>query len=218
MPPTLDHPATLHCNETGAKVSFQIAVGQDFRRTAKMDREWSLEKSVAFNHLIEKYGDKLKDQAILYNALTEYNLADFHWRWLEKAIVTSTDEYEWFYLEVNDSVQGVCIIFHPKSSRLDAKDIFYIDYIAAAYWNRNRPDNQKKYSNVGRLLISHTIQYAIDILGFRPGFCLHSLPTSETYYEGLGITKYEPDPAKQDLRYFEACESCALALSKVPHG
>jgi len=159
----------------------------------------------------------MSNQAALGKRLIEYGLSDFHWNWSSKALKTTTDEYQWFYLEAENKIQGVCIIFHPKNSRIDSNEIFYIDYIAAAYRNRNRPNHNKRFSNVGKLLIAEAIKYSIQILELRPGFCLHSLPSAESYYRAIGMNEFESDPNYLNLRYFEACEKCALDLAKGSH-
>lgn len=207
----------LICKETNSAVPYQILVGLDNARTLTLDQQWSLEKAVIIKLLIANHKDEISNNAALQKRLTEYSLNDFHWNWTNKALKTSNDEYQWFYLEAESKIQGVCIIFHPKNSRIDNNNIFYIDYIAAAYWNRNRPNYQKRFSNVGKLLISEAIKYSTQILELRPGFSLHSLPSAESYYKAIGMNEYELDSNYQNLRYFEACEACALTFVQSTH-
>jgi hypothetical protein len=207
----------LRCVETKAAVPFQIAVGLDTALTLKLESEWAAEKAIAIQQLLHDHPEEAKDQQALTKRLFEYGLTDFHWSWTNKALRTATDEYQWFYLEAEGKVQGVCVIFYPKQSRIDSEQIFYIDYIASAYWNRKRPGRNKRFSNVGLLLIANTIEYATTALGLRPGFCLHSLPTAESYYTKLGMTPYDLDSEKENLRYFEAPAPCALGITGDLH-
>lgn len=96
---------------------------------------------------------------------------------------------------------------------MDGSYIFYIDYIAAAYWNRDRPGYKKRFSGIGSRLISFVIDYAKDKLGYRYGFCLHSLPSAESYYRSLGMTEFDFDEAKEGLRYYEACHETAARIA-----
>lgn len=204
----------LICNQTNSVVPYQIWVGLDNLRTLTLDQQWSSEKAKIIELLITNHPDEIANPIALKRRLIEYGLSDFHWNWSSKALMTATDEYQWFYLEAESMIQGVCIIFHPKSSRIDSNSIFYIDYIAAAYRNRNRPNFHKRFSNVGKLLIAEAIRYSIQTLNLRPGFCLHSLPSAESYYRAIGMNEFESDPNYQNPRYFEACEKCALNLAK----
>ena len=100
---------------------------------------------------------------------------------------------------------------------MDGERIFYIDYVASAYWNRDRPNYEKQFGSVSRILIAHASHFAINTLGYRPGFCLHSLPTAEGYYRYLGMIEYEVDAEKENLRYFEAPPDIAGKLAGEAH-
>ncbi|KAA6123118.1 hypothetical protein KZ686_15960 [Cupriavidus cauae] len=180
--------------------------------TLTLEADWSAAKAEAFNVLCERFPTGFTSQDEFDSAVAEYNLVDLHWNWLNKAHHAATNDYQWFYLMAEDKVQGVCIIFHPKPSREDGEKIFYIDYIAAAYWNRNRPGYKRRFSNIGHILITYAVDHAVRVLGYRPGFSLHALPTAESYYSRLGMTPYDCDANKEGLRYFEASEVCARAV------
>ncbi len=207
----------LQCNHTGSEVPYIIRTGVDGMLTLTLEADWSAAKAEAFNAFRERFSNGFASEAEFASAVAEYNLVDLHWNWLDKAHLTATNEYQWFYLMAEDKVQGVCIIFHPKPSREDGEKIFYIDYIAAAYWNRNRPGYKRRFSNIGHLLISYAVNHAMRVLGYRPGFSLHALPTAESYYSRLGMTAYDCDADKEGLRYFEASAICAKAVLERPH-
>lgn len=201
----------LLCNHAGVQVPYTVRVGLDTMLTLALDEDWSAEKYAAVRELRIAHPDGIPE----VNApqiLAQYGLTDFGWNWVTKVGFCSTDDYEWFYLIAEGKTQAVCIIYHPKPSVVDGQRIFYIDYIASAYWNRNRPAHRRRFSSVGTKLISFAIKHATENLGYRPGFSLHSLPTAEAYYVSLGITPYECDSKKEGLRYFEADAACAMGL------
>lgn len=201
----------LLCNHTGVYVPYTVHVGLDTMLTLGLDEEWSAEKVVAVGELRVVYPDGIPEVDAL-QILAQYGLTDFGWNWITKTRICSSDDFEWFYLMAEGKAQAVCIIYHPKSSVVDGERIFYIDYIASAYWNRNRPTHRRRFSSVGTKLIAFAIKHFTENLGYRPGFSLHSLPTAEDYYVSLGITPYECDAAKEGLRYFEADAACATVL------
>ncbi|RDK06854.1 hypothetical protein [Cupriavidus lacunae] len=217
MTPICSESGQLLCNHTANNVPYVIRTGLDSMLTLTLDADWSAAKADAFNAFRERFPNGLPSRAEFDSAVAEYNLVDLHWNWLNKAHLTATNDYQWFYLMAEDKVQGVCIIFHPKPSREDGEKIFYIDYIAAAYWNRNRPGYKRRFSNIGHILISYAVDHAMRVLRYRPGFSLHALPAAESYYSRLGMTPYDCDADKEGLRYFEASESCAKAVLERAH-
>lgn len=138
-------------------------------------------------------------------------IEDAHWDWLVKSYLYKADEYDWFYLIVEDQVEAVCLIYHPKGSAIDEADIFYVEYVAVAPWNRNNPMQKQKFKGLGTILIKRAVQFSIDALGLRPGFSLHSLPSAEGYYRHLGMQDF-PERQKERLKYFEMPEENALTF------
>mgnify|MGYP002768963628 CR=1 FL=1 len=207
----------LRCNHTGALHPYTVSVGLDTMLTLTMHEDWSRAKADAIQELRQKYAGGFQSEEEARQVTAQYGLTDFSWDWPRKIAFCSTNEYEWFYLMAEGKAQAVCIIYHPQSSIIDGERIFYIDYIASAYWNRNRPSYQRKFSAVGTKLISYVIEHATVKLGYRPGFSLHSLPSAETYYSSLGITAYHHDVEKEGLRYFEASTACANNLLEARH-
>ncbi|EBQ8806923.1 GNAT family N-acetyltransferase [Salmonella enterica subsp. enterica] len=72
-----------------------------------------------------------------------------------------------------------------------------------------------KYSGVGKELIQHTINYACSNWGYRPGFCLHALPSAEGFYNHLGMTDFGVDHEKENLRFYEASQVVASTLGGI---
>ena len=206
----------IFCHHTGKNYPYTVSIGLDTMMTLSLNDDWSAAKSEAINELRKLYPNGMQESES-GRILTEYGLTDYGWNWVNKIAHCSSKEYEWFYLIAEGKVQAVCIIYHPKSSIIDGENIFYIDYIASAYWNRNRPGYKRRFSSAGTKLISFAVDHATAKLGYRPGFSLHSLPTAEAYYRRIGMTPYECDPQKENLRYFEANITCANSIREAKH-
>ncbi|MDR9836407.1 hypothetical protein [Herbaspirillum huttiense] len=169
-----------------------------------MHTSWSIYKMGVFNEMLSEHPQAKQDQKLFSDLVAKYSLGDWGWNWLDKAIHLNHDEYVWIFLVAEEKVQAASIIYHPKTSRFDGEKIFYIDYLATANWNRPRPNFSKQFSTLGTKLIAFSIDYAMNTLGYRPGFSLHSLPDAESFYSKLGMTAFEKDREKENLMYFEA--------------
>lgn len=207
---------TIYCKHSCKYVNYKIESGLRNDLVINMEAEWGQEKANIIKELIDSYGiEKLKDPRVAEDAFNEFNLVDYHWNWLNKALACRGDEYCWFFLVVGDKVQGVCIVYHPEKSRIDGDNIFYIDYLATAYENRSRPGYDKRFSGVGSILISYIAGFSNSQLRYRFGFALHSLPSAESYYTNLGMVQFGKDPQKENLSYFEANSDIAAAIAGV---
>lgn len=208
------HMQILKCLHTGRDVTYTVTDGIDLLATANLDRDWSAEKAKILGQLFVEHPDALSDPSKWEGLLDTYQLNDHHWAWTQKARLYNSAEFFWFYLMADGQVQAACIIKHPKESRADKAGIFYVDYLAVAYWNRRRDGYVRRFDGVGTKLLIHAINYSIDVLGYRPGFSLHSLPSSEGYYQNLKMTDFGMDQSYQNLRYFEASEPVALSIAQ----
>ncbi|KWF21671.1 N-acetyltransferase [Burkholderia pseudomultivorans] len=209
---------TLLCNHSQQEVEFEISCGFNIAYVFQADHEWGQEKAKIIQELLAKNPGVQSDVVKLQELFKQYNLEDWHWEWSRKAFQCKGPQYEWFYMIAEGRVQGIAIIYHPEPSRMNGNDIFYIDYLATARWNRDRPGYKKQFGRVGSLLLSHCIDYSVNDLGYQPGFCLHSLPNAEAYYLKIGMTDLGLDPGKENLRFFEAQEDAANALMGVANG
>ncbi|WP_417355016.1 hypothetical protein [Gallaecimonas pentaromativorans] len=205
---------SLVCRHTGKHVPYQIHEGLQPTFVLQLHKQWESEKIRVLSQLVADVPTAVTDNNIFIQQLTIYGVTDFHWSWLNKSMVCNTDDYHWFFLSAEGRVQAACVIYHPKKSRWDGEKIFYIDYVASAYWNRDRPNYKKQFGGVSRILIAHATRFATEKLGYRLGFCLHSLPTAEDYYRHLGLIDYDVDAEKENLRYFEAPPNIAGKLAE----
>jgi hypothetical protein len=189
--------------EGGGPVDCSIYRGSDPVRANICDREW---KNFNFR-LTECIVNNIPESQHAAVAQS-VQLDDNHWNWLTKTCVTVSTEYEWFFLEINGLPQAACLIYHPKVSALNDDNIFYIEYVAVAPWNRPNPMEQRQFKGVGKAIIQSAVKYATEELKLRYGFSLHSLPKAEAFYEHIGMLNY-PILDKDALKYYEMSEGNA---------
>jgi len=194
-------------NRDSASVDYKISQGWDVVASDMCDREWK-----KFNlELFEMIENKKYSDDELSDVLSKIQTQDSHWNWLSKSVVCRGEEYEWFYMFAEDKPQGACLIYHPKDSVIDSKNIFYIEFVAVAPWNRDTPFEKRIYGGIGSLLIKCALKFATEKLNLVPGFSLHSLPQSRAYYEKIGMKNYAKRD-KKNLAYFELPRKNAEAL------
>lgn len=190
---------------------FQVHVGADPLITISMQQAWERVHTEVLNKiLIASNGDK----SVLQKLLDENKVQDSHWNWAKKYMgLSSSSDYVWFYLTVDCIVQACCIIYHPEVSRFDSKNIFYVDYLAIAPWNRNSILGARKFSSFGTFLLAFATDYSVSKLSYRHGFSLHSLPQAEKFYkEKLGMTSFGNDITKENLLFLEIEEQKAKEM------
>ncbi|GAB6405056.1 hypothetical protein [Pseudomonas sp. MHK4] len=186
------------------RIEYKIHHGWDIAHGNLCDKLWG-----EFNiKLLRHVRDNCKDDAILEAEIAKLSLEDSHWEWLKKSLVHRSDDYHWFFLSADSKPQGACLIYHPKQSIFDQGNIFYIEYLAVAPWNRQNPMSPKSFSGIGSILIKAALTYSCRVLCLRPGFSLHSLPKAKTYYERIGMQHF-PKLDKDQLNYFEMEEAKA---------
>jgi hypothetical protein len=192
------------------EVPYEILHGWDLARAHSCDKSWGL-----FNlKVLASIESKGYDEKSLKEALGEIQMDDAHWRWFNKSLAFSTDEYNWFYLISDNTVQGVCLIYHPKISALEPGDIFYIEYVAVAPWNRKNPIQERPYKGLGAKLIRHAVKFGRTTLKFRYGFSLHALPKAVGFYERIGMVRHDASD-KPGLPYFEMPQKVAAEFSEA---
>lgn len=201
----------LQCSSSSEEKNYQVYLGADPVSANQCDKLWG-----SFNlNLIGFIANQNYDAEDL-KAISEYiQLDDSHWDWLTKHCVHNGDEYEWFFLYIDKKPQAACLIYHPKDSAIDTGDIFYIEYVAVAPWNRQNPMQEQEYKGVGTEIIRCAMQHATKTLGLRYGFCLHALQKANGFYEKIGMT-YISALDKKSLSYYEMSEESAKSYMGVP--
>lgn len=193
---TIIQQGKLNNNEN--HIPYEIKRGWEIHYANDCDITWTAFYTQLFEHLEQQGLPKERLEEILSSLSTQ----DKHWDWYRKACQHKSDEYEWFFLMVEDIPQGVCIIYHPKSSKLTSGNIFYLEYLAVAPWNRDSLINNRKFKGVGTILLKCAINYAMQTLKLQSGFSLHSLEQAESYYLKIGMTHLSSED-KPNLKFFE---------------
>lgn len=128
-----------------------------------------------------------------------------HWDWGNKAGYYRPGWHCLVAVEAEGEVQGLMAaetLLRP--SRLAPGGwVVYVDYVEAAPWNLAVQGVQDpRYGGVGRLLVGEAVRMSTGrTAAGRVG--LHSLPRAEDFYRGCRMTDLGPDPAYNDLVYFE---------------
>jgi len=190
--------------------TYEIAHGWDIVTSVQIDREWG----AYYLRLFEIIKSRNYSEKEIEEIFSKIQNEDVHWDWFNKSVAYREDCYNWFYLIADEKPQGACLIYHPKSSLIDSNDIFYIEFVAVAPWNRSNPIIKKKYKGVGTILIKCALKFSIDALGLKPGFSLNALPQAEEYYKRIGMLRF-PEKDNGKLIYFEMPrKTCAEMIGK----
>ena len=193
------------------KFPYEIIHGWNLKSSLECDTLWKQDWITLLNQIQQADPDQAKQNNILASISTE----DIRWNWFEKAVAYSTDEFEWFHLYAEDKPQAVCLIYHPKASALDPGDIFYVEYVAVAPWNRDCDIRPRKFKGLGKTILRAAQRFAVKELKLRPGFCLHSLPKAEAVYKKLKMVKVAGKEDEQSLAYYELPQAFAIQLMEV---
>ena len=194
----------------GTNIDYTINHGWNVISASLCDKHWS-SYQIELMQFIE---DQAYDEDKLNSVLSSIQIEDLHWDWFKKSIYYRSDEYEWFYMFANNKPQGACLIYHPKPSAIDGENIFYVEYLATAPWNRNNPMAVREFKGVGSIILKCVLDFAVNTLHLKPGFSLHSLPQAVGYYEKLGMMKFQ-DRDKEKLAYFEMPRNSASKMLGV---
>lgn len=181
---------------------YQLHCGWDYSKAFSCDKHWGI-----FNMELMEYirAQNYTDEELL-DILPKLQLDDAHWDWLAKSLHHFTDEYIWFFLVSEGVPQGACLIKYPKKSAFEERNIFYIEYIATAPWNRINPMSERRFNGIGSILIKAAIKHAKSKLGLGCGFSLHALAKAISFYEKIGMLQEEKYD-KPQLKYFEMLEN-----------
>jgi len=211
----MDHSDTIIARGTlkrssNEHVEYFITNGWNLRSSIECERQWQQSNA----ELLTYIQDQKYDDERLREVLASISLEDAHWRWSDKALVYCGDEYQWFHLYAEDKPQGACVIFHPKESSLSGREIFYVEYISVAPWNRKNLVRDREFKGVGRALLRETLKFSIGSLNLSPGFCLHSLPGAQNFYSQLQMIRVA-EQDKDRLIYFELPAASAEKLMQA---
>lgn len=182
----------------GNAVDYSVFHGWNLLSSKECSDQWGQHNLELLEYIDSQgYGDEE-----LHKVLESLQTEDFHWDWYAKSHLMRTEEYRWFYLYAENKPQGACVIFQPKDSALNGSNIFYIEFIAVAPWNRDCSIRERYLYSVGSVMLKSILDYAVNVLNLTPGFSLHSLPQAKGYYERLSMVNVN-ELDKESLMYFE---------------
>lgn len=197
-------------NNVGKSVKYEINHGWDILSADSCDRQWKLFNIKLFEY-IDKQGYSEKK---LGDVLSSIQIHDSHWDWFKKSCIYLSDGYEWFYMFADGKPQGACLIYHPTDSIIDSENIFYIEFVAVAPWNRDNLMIAREFKGIGSTIIKCVLNYAVNTLHLKQGFSLHSVPQAKGYYTKIGMEIY-PARDKPNLAYFEMPRAKAAEMLRV---
>jgi GNAT superfamily N-acetyltransferase len=110
-------------------------------------------------------------------------------------------------LVVNEMILGVLILCDEiHFSRLEHHlPLVYINYVATAPWNRRDSRGFGRLRGVGTSLMEWAAQYSREV-GCEGRLGLHSLRSSDAFYDHLRFRNFGIDAAHRGMRYFERCD------------
>lgn len=200
--------------ETLENTSYEIIEGWNIDLADKCDTDWKAYWYELACYLKKNYSETPQK---LNEIISSLSVEDAHWEWIRKANHFNSDEYHWFFFKTASSVEAACLVFHPKTSVINTANIFYIEFIAVAPWNRDSLIGKRKYKHIGKILLKEVMSFCTNTLRCDEGFCLHSLPKAEIFYEHIGMGRY-PQEDKDGLPYFEMGADAFVAFQGGTYG
>lgn len=180
-------------------IDYTIHLGLDFGIARLCDEKWG----EFTNRLLSHIKSRQVSGEDITPILQTVQLEDCHWSWRKKTIFYQGDSYKWFFLIADKCPQAACLIYHPRSSVMGVGDIFYLEYLAVAPWNRQNPLAERVFKGVGSTLLRRIISYAEDDLNLKAGFSLHSLPQAVNFYQKIGMKSFPEYDKEEGTRFFE---------------
>ena len=211
-PPKMINKGTIG-NESGERIPYILELGLSKSSILECNQWQNF-----INNFVMDFADENPDITDYKKELQKYiMLEDHHWNWPKKAFHYNTSEYNWFFLKTSDGIQGVCMTFHPKKSVIQSINIFYITYIASAPWNRESTLHKRKYKGVATEIIKKVQIYFLKTHNYNYGFCLHSLPQAQSFYQRIGMINYPEYNDEQGLLFYEMSNENAITFLGGSH-
>ena len=141
---------------------------------------------------------------------------DAHWDWRRKLTGPQLLADAAFSVVCDGVTQGMMILdTATRRCRIEAQKnlhLVYVRYLQSAPWNRASLCEHPRYRGIGSILIRAATALS-EAMEFKGRIGLHSLPQAEGFYtHACGMTDLAPDPAFQNLRYFEMTPQQARAF------
>jgi hypothetical protein len=117
---------------------------------------------------------------------------DCHWRWPTMIQFGSTFKDALAVRTPDGDIQGAAIYNTSGRSYLGGEGAVYVEYLAAAPWNRGRLAVNPVYCGVGKNLMFQMVCQSYN-LGLAGRVTLQSLPSAVGYYTNLGFVPTGPE-------------------------
>lgn len=142
-----------------------------------------------------------------------HGIPDAHWDWPQKCAAAPATNRVVYGILNGDDVEAAMVLKFGIPSRLDGSGapLIYIDYVSTAPWNRPQIQAPQRFSGLGKVMFGSAVTIS-DARGLEGRCGLHSLAPAEGFYRRLGMSDLGPDPAKDNLRYFELDANAARNL------
>ncbi|HEY6183079.1 MAG TPA: GNAT family N-acetyltransferase [Terriglobales bacterium] len=197
----------LKDRQSGQLVEATLLDGLDRAEVEGAEGQW-----IPF---LQEQLQKLKTRGISREKWPEHS----HWDWRQKFEATEgLLAYRMFGIECLSQMQGMMLVTTAgKTCRLASqrnKPLVYVHFLAAAPWNLPSIVTEPRFALVGSVMIAAAIHLSL-AEEFSGRIGLHSLPQADDWYSrGCGMTDLGPDPALQNLRYFEMTPEQAAEFLK----
>jgi hypothetical protein len=197
----------LKDRQSGQLVEATLLDGLDRAEVEGAEGQW-----IPF---LQEQLQKLKARGISKEKWPEHS----HWDWRQKYEATEgLLAYRMFGIECQSRMQGMMLVTTAgKTCRIVSqrnKPLVYVHFLAAAPWNLPSIVSEPRFALVGSVMIAAAIHLSL-AEEFSGRIGLHSLPQADDWYSrGCGMTDLGPDPAVQNLRYFEMTPEQAAEFLK----
>lgn len=172
---------------TGKEYSYEIIHDKNYKYNCMCNISW---KTFELKILDDVVPDSCNDEQF-YQYLSALQFHDIRWNWEKKYLYYSDENtYDWFFIIIDGKIQAVTLISHPKKSVINGDDIFYIEYIAVAPWNRTSSFYSRQFSGLGSILMKTVSKYYSTKYGYRDGFSLSAVPQAIPFYKKIGMTAF----------------------------
>lgn len=193
------HGVLLHDVRLGKNVSALLTERVSGAYVLKADETWEAYRQAA--------------KAVALKDGKAYAEPKYDWNWSFKhKKARNLLPYCMFGIECNDDIQGLMLTMSDKYlCRLpDQKDkaLVYVSFLETAPWNDVHLANTRRFKGVGPVMLAAAIAYSRE-LGFKGRIGLHSLDSSETFYEGHGMACLGADHKCNGFKYYEGTPAWA---------
>ncbi|MCY4642015.1 MAG: hypothetical protein OXC41_04885 [Gammaproteobacteria bacterium] len=189
------------------KVGVYGQISEDELNSIEIDWRPIFEKQQAAVS-IEYHSSDNYDKLNIQQLVNEYGIPDLQWDWRKKLQSSpNSNSHKTFFLKCDGEKKieaamqvDLTRTCHEKTQR--NQHMVYIEFLAAAPWNRKQIVNPPKLLRVGTLMLSVAVSLSHD-LDWNGRVGLHSLSPSEGFYKKCYMHDLGIDHHYGNLRYFE---------------